>query len=347
MSNWIEPFLKLYDSLQHIHAANPDIYHTVVLSANKSRSELEGCLGWLEPALCGRKLIREIPATTKGDGYHAHLYFSEDLRGLSQLQQNLRGIDEWFDRLPPGLVPGFDVPRAPNQCDRDLVKWTSLVYYLANAADAPYFDAQLEFQHDVSQIGFLPWSECPQPPGCGPLPWLIHQGISADQIERGMKRFREQGERFPDIVDAYLSRDFIESSTAAIDILVYKLNSERRRRKNEVGDTQDSSKSKSRKYSKTKAAIGRLALSLQSWHALNRPCLTWSEIAVMAGIRTREGKEANSTVSRLMKAIFGSDPKKRYRNLVSATDGGRELRRVVEKAIEAFEDDYLESIQNP
>jgi len=208
-SDWRIPFQELQRNLFHIYDANLSIHHAVALSTSRSRKELQRPLTMLEPAVSSGKLIREISVSTPGALFHAHLYFADDRRGIDQFQRCLSGIEHWCDELPPRMIPGFDIPRFANQGDRDLVRWTSLVYYLARATRAPYLTCELEFQQHAEQIGFFPWIECPQPPECLLLPGLIHHGTTRDQIERFKQKFDEYGERFPDLIDAFLIGDFV------------------------------------------------------------------------------------------------------------------------------------------
>jgi len=245
------------------------------------------------------------------------------------------------------MVPGFEIPRLQNQSDRDLIRWTSLVYYLAWATDAPYLDVELECCRHLGKISFFySWAECPQPPDCLPFPWLIHQGMAGSRIEKTKKRFEDYGEEFPPFVDAYLTGEFVLSSLAAIDILVYKLNSERRQKAVDSTEYAKKLKPTVAKYSNSKANLGRLAMTLHAWHqpgrARKHAWLTQEEIAEKAQILTKETrKPATSTVSRLMEIIFGPNPSKTYHNLAEANDRGQKLRSILERAKDEFEKYYL------
>lgn len=227
--DWRAPFLKLKAGLRSLYDANLRIHHAVLLSTNRSEKELQPIFAMLEPAYICKNIAKSIVVNTDGCVYHSHLFFADDCRGLDQLGRWLKDIEEWVARVPRSIVPvAFDIPIVHNQAHRNIVRWVSLVYYLAWISDAPYLDAELEYQESANRSSFLPWSEWPQPPGCHPYMWLIHQGSSKGRISEWQNKFELRGESLPDVMDAYLTGDLIACSLAAIDVLAFVLNGEKR-----------------------------------------------------------------------------------------------------------------------
>jgi hypothetical protein len=222
-ASWQTPFLDLKAELRSLHDAGLSIRHGLILSASRSEEELQFATEWLEPACQIKKLAKSIAVATDGCSFHSHLFFADDRRGLNQLDWLLDGIDAWVDDVPDRLLPKFEFPATESQTDRNLLRWTSLVYYLAWEFDEVYLQAELEHLPSNNMLPFLPWIECPQPKLCDPRPWMIHQGESKDRIRKWLDIFRNESINFPDVLSAYLVEDFVRSSLAALDLLVYRL----------------------------------------------------------------------------------------------------------------------------
>jgi hypothetical protein len=341
MSDWRDPFLEFQVTLQHIYEENLSVYHTVALSPSTERANLSRSLEFLEPAFHGKQLVLEIPVNTPGCSYHGHLFFADERNAINQIQRALSGIESWCDQFPPRMFPSFDIPRVSNQGHRDLIRWTSIVYYLAMETRAPYLEAEIEFQKDVNVVGFFPWNECPQPSNCNPLAWLVHLGIADNRIETARQDFREHDETIPDLIDVYLYEDYVKSSIAAIDIMAYKLHSERRHH-----ERSEKRKPKRRRYKVSEMKSARMAMILRAVHEnevriLNsngtvRHYLTWDEVAQKASILTNDKKPASSTVSRLADIIFGDDASTTYRRLAEASDRGRKLKAILDAAVDRY-----------
>ena len=338
-SDWRKPFLKFKAELKSLYDVNLSIYHAVLMSTNRTRQELLPVIERLEPAYRRKVLAESIEVDTDGCTYHGHLFFADDRRGLNQLGRLLDGIEEWTDKIPGGFIPSFEIPHGRNQSHRNILRWISIVYYLAWASDAVYLDAELEYQTSVDRIGFFPWTECPQPTGCLPLHWLIHQGVSTGRLPMWKKRFEDYRERIPDVIDAYLTGELVMSSLAAIDILVFVLNGERRQ---EALDREDYGRKLKTEQSKTKKVtreVQMLKSFLAGWHTpartklLDEPedpfkPLTAFEIAEKLGWITPEGNFAQSKVSHRMRAIYGPDPMKVYRESLTSSDRDRYSERL-------------------
>jgi hypothetical protein len=232
-----------------------------------------------------------------------------------------------MDKIPGGFVPAFDIPADRNQTHRNTLRWVSLVYYLAWASEAVYLDAELEYQASVDRIGFFPWEECPQPPGCLPFQWLIHQGVSSGRVPKWKQKFEDYGERIPDVIDAYLTDELIKSSLMAIDILVFVLNGERRLEavEKEVDDKRP--KADRPRTRKVEREVKLLQNFLAGWHNPNRPepaegkgdedwdplkPLTAFQIAEKLNWITPRGRLDQSKVSRRMEVVYGPDPMAKY-----------------------------------
>jgi hypothetical protein len=343
-SVWRKPFIELKSSLRALYDSRLTFYHCVVLSTNRSRAELSSIFEMLEPAYCGKSLVHEIPVATDGCTYHGHLFFSDDRRGITQLGQLLHDLDSWMDQIPGGFVPAFDNLPVRIQTDRNIIRWTSLVYYLAAATDATYLDLEVEYLESIDRIGFFRWFECPQPLRCSPLEWLTHRSSTKGVIPKEKHRFQERKEPFPDVIDAYLLGEFIEKSIAAIDILAYVFDRENRDKttKSEaLSDSSNESRKLRGRYKKSETEKKKLEAMLLRYHNLwensdveldAESPLTQEQIAKEMDWITVGGKLDTTRVHHRMKAIFGDPPMKAYR---------RELR----KALRGSQDPHLSLMQ--
>jgi hypothetical protein len=336
-SEWRKPFIELKTSLRALYDSNLTFYHCVVLSTNRSRTELSSIIEMLEPAYCGKSLVHEIPVATDGCTYHSHLFFSDDRRGITQLGRLLHDLDTWMDQIPGGFVPAFGNLPVRIQTDRNIIRWASLVYYLAAATDATYLDLEVEYLASIDRIGFFPWFECPQPPRCSPLEWLTHRSSTEGVIPKVKHRFQELKEPFPDVVDAYLLGEFIEKSIAAIDILAYVFDRERREKttKSEaLSDSSNESRKPRGRYKKTEREKKELESTLLRHHNpwensdfesdVESP-LTQKQLADEMGWITAEKELDITRVHHRMKAIFGDQPMKAYRKeLLKAVRGSQD-----------------------
>jgi len=320
-SDWRKPFLELKAGLRPLYDANLNLHHCVLLSTKRTRDELDPVFDMLEPAYNGKLLIHEIPAKTDGCTYHGHLFFSDDRRGITELGRLLYDLEEWMYDIPKGFVPTFDIPSDSYQTNRNIIRWVGMVYYLAWATDAPYLDLEIEYLESIDRVGFFPWNEWPQPPRCKPLEWLTHRSSAVRSVAKAIRSFEDRGERFPDMIDAYLTGEFIASSLAAIDILIYVLDRERKERSG-GNEAYVESLSEKREYKKTKRERKELERMLLQFHSRwentetktnpEEP-LTQLQIAEEMEWITGSKKPDTSRVHNRMKAIFGNDPMKVYR----------------------------------
>lgn len=321
--DWREPFLGFQDKLRPLFDAGLTIGHCVILSVDRTESELQPIIPMLEPACSGRRLVQSIPVTTAGCQYHSHLFFADNRTGIDQLGRLVDDIELWMDFVPAGFVPAFDIPKCQNQVHQNLIRWISLVYYLAWSSEASYLFAELEYQTSIDTIGFFPWNECPQPPRCQPLEWLIHRTSAAGSIPKCKQQFADRGLRIPDVIDAYMTGEFVAASLAAIDLLVYVLPGKRRRTSLDTEDYAKRLSAKTPQHRKVNQDIENLKNFLLKHHNpwtnsdsdvdVNRP-LTGKEIAVLMGWAPPEnGLKRQYKASRLMKIIFGLDAMKNYR----------------------------------
>lgn len=332
MSDWRKPFLELKAGLRPLFDANLSIYHAVLLSTRRTSQELQPVIEMLEPAYSGKNLVKTIGVKTPGTEYHAHHFFADDRRGLDQLGRLLYDIEDWMDHTPGGFLPGFHIPPINNQADRNLLRWVSTVYYLAWASDAPYLDVEVEYQDSVDRVGFFPWLECPQPPGCRPQEWLIHRASASEDLVKIRQRFEDQGERFPDVVDAYLTGEFIASSMAAIDILAHVMHGERKERQVEKEEYAEKLAKNKRGTLKDSKDVEYLKLFLLNhhnhWENTNIDVnvelpLKWHEIAKKMEWSGKP-RAVQGRVNRSMKRLFGPNPMTEYKKeLVKAIHSDR------------------------
>lgn len=320
-NDWRTPFKELCVGLRSLYDANLNLFHGVLLSTRRTREELKPTFGMLEPAHFGETLLRSIEADTAGASFHGHLFFANDRRVLDQLGRLLDGIENWMDTVPSGVLPGFEIPKVGSQVDRNLIRWVSIVYYLAWSSDKPYLDLEIEFEQEIGVLPFLPWGECPQPP-CRPLEWLTHRSSASAALLKIKTQFEQRGERFPDVVHAYLTGEFIASSMAAIDILIYVLHGERKSKSRKQPDYVKKLKRTKQGKSKTDKEVERLSAILIWYHSpdLNRDCnatpkepLTQLQIAEKMEWTAKKQSTLTSRASRRMEKIFGTDPMEAYK----------------------------------
>lgn len=328
--DWREPFLQFQDQLRLLDAVSLNISHCVALSVNRRDSDIQSMIHWLEPACQGKNLSLTIPVRTVGCQYHKHLFFSTNQHVIFQFGQLLTDIERWMDAIPGGFTPAFDIPKCQNQIHENLIRWVSLVYYLAWSSDVPYLFAELEFLESLEAITFSPWAECPQPTGCQPLDWLIHRSSAAGVIPKWKRKFEDRQTRIPDLIDAYLSGDLVAASMAAIDLLVYVLPGKRRRRSPLTEPYVERLAAKIPGQKKTKRDLEdlkqRLLIYHNPWTNTDKDSnpeepLYAHEIAVLAGwAPSGNGQKGSSKVSRMMSILFGPGGMKSY---------GNELRRAI------------------
>jgi hypothetical protein len=200
----------------------PEFFHGIVLSANKSPDDISAIEGQLEPAFSGKKLAKKIDIQTDGCLTHRHYFFARYPTGLYALSRKLYKLDEWMSDVPKGLLPDLWIPTIGDDAIYRLLRWMSLLYYLAWRYDEIYWGAEIEYQETLGNSPFNRWPDCPQPQSCDPRPWLIHQEDDGGRITGWRVRFNLAGLRFPDVISAYLVRDVLFSSIAAIDTLIYR-----------------------------------------------------------------------------------------------------------------------------
>jgi len=120
-------------------------------------------------------------------------------------------------------LPTFDIPVFSTQTDRNLVRWTSLLYWITWECDEVYLQAELEYEESLDHVGFFPWIECPKPPLCDPRQWMLLQKGYDERLETADNDFRRASLKWPDLINGYLIEDLFFSSTTAIDLLVHQL----------------------------------------------------------------------------------------------------------------------------
>ena len=320
-NDWRTPFKELSVGLRSLYDANLNLFHGVLLSTRRTKEELKPTFGILEPAYSGESLLSSIEVDTVGATFHGHLFFARDRKVLDQLGRLLDGIESWMDAVPSGVLPGFEIPKVRSQVDRNLIRWASIVYYLAWSSDRPYLDLEIEFEEQLGVFPFLPWIECPQPPSCRPLEWLTHRSSASAALLKIKTQFEQRKELFPDVVHAYLTGEFIASSMAAIDILVYVLHGERKNKSKEQLDYVEKLKRTKRGKSKFDKDVDLLTSFLLVYHNprdntdmdLNpEEALTADQIGDKMGW-TGPPRSVASRVSRAMERIFGHYPMKEYK----------------------------------
>lgn len=257
--DWRKPFLDFKGELRPLYDASLRIHHGVVLSTNRSATELQPVIEMLEPAYANKNLAKTIEVTTDGCAFHGHFFFADDRRGLNQLERLLDGVGAWLEQVPEEILPRIRVPVLPSQTNRNLLQWVSAVYGIAWELDEVYLQAELEYLKSVQTLPFLPWIECPQPNGCDPRPWMIHQGDSSGRIPQWQEAFTREGLTFPDLLSAYLLEDLVASSLAAIDLLVYRMPQELAEAESET-EGKNPSKSKISQHQGKNAVTDRATL---------------------------------------------------------------------------------------
>ncbi|TWT60839.1 hypothetical protein [Rubinisphaera italica] len=348
MNDWREPFKILRNELLQIYNTCPEMYHAIVLSVFRNKSELNLSLDNLEPKLLGHKPFQNISIKSEGCEFHSHRFYGSNNSPYYALQTALNGIEEWCDHIPGGMVPSLEIPKLSSQADRNLIRWMSMVYYLASVSKAPYLEIEVEYQENANIIGFFPWYECPHPHGWSPFDWLICKGTAIKEIPRWKDRFEKSENELPDYLDTYLLDGVIRSSIAAIDILTCILPMERRASKVSEQVTSKSktiAKNSSRKRQKQ---IVSLSMYLRSYHDLDQ---TWNDTTGTVTKKTpfsrlnakqwaailewehKGGGPADSTVRRVMEDIFGKNPMKKYQRFLDMDDRNRSLLDFIDKML--------------
>lgn len=258
-NDWRKPFLDLKAELRPLYDASLRIHHGVVLSANRSAAELRPAFEMLEPAYANKNLVKTVEVETDGCTFHGHFFFADDRRGLNQLGRVLDRVGAWLEQVPEEILPRIRVPVLPSQTNRNLVQWVSAVYAIAWELDEVYLQAELEYLKSAQTLPFLPWIECPQPSGCDPRPWMIHEGDGTGRIPQWLEAFTREGLTFPDLLSAYLLEDLVASSLAAIDLLVYRMPQELAEAESEP-ERQDSSRTRISRHQGKNALADRATL---------------------------------------------------------------------------------------
>ena len=206
--NWKRPLRRLKHSLRGLYDANQTIFHNVVFSLDKDATQLSKFAFMLEPAH-EQDCVRLLRVLTPGCATHEHHYFAKHPETYDTMATILYAIRQVMAEIPSGMIPKFRIPECRSPADEDMLRWVSLLYYLAWEYDEYCLQAELEYQEPLLDDGFSPWFECPQPPGCDPRPWLIHQGDSQESILECRNKFLKSGLSFPAMVSAYLTRDSV------------------------------------------------------------------------------------------------------------------------------------------
>jgi hypothetical protein len=324
--DWRTPFLKLRDQLRPLFDADLRVYHGVLMAPFHESGEVTSTVNELEQADVGRLLLREIDTPTDGCKHHAHYFFGNNAC-FQQLGRCLNGIEDWIREIPDDLVPEFHIPRQDNAVNKNLVRWANLVYYVAWELDAPYLQGMVEFRAFAHEGTFLPWDEWPQPSGCDPRPWLIHQGNPSGRIDEWLTTFSNEDLWMPDIIDAYLLGEsmvgeFIRDSLTAIDGLIYILSQVREDKQQPAEGFTKPLRKRLPKSLQIQADVTILKAFLALHHNPEhsdeeafKP-LTSNQIATKMNWFSATGAPQQTRVSRRMAVIFGADAMKKYRSLL-------------------------------
>ena len=325
-SDWKAPFLKLRDQIRPLFDSGVKLYHGILMAPFHERKDLDEVVQNMEACSRGKTKVAYFETPTVGCKVHAH-YFFGDSGGCNVLGHALSGIDDWMRAVPKELLPKFTVPcESAFKPYKDLATWTSLVYYLAWEIDAPYLQAAVEQQARVEEVSSDPWSDWPQPEGCDPRPFLIHQGDTSGQFEKMLLRF-SQCEEFrwcPDIIGAYvvgeqISGEFISASLAAIDVLVFMLDQVRGQELAKQNELSSPIKRKSTKPRRVSYDVMMLKGFLKLHHDPRETGekalipLTTKQIAEYMQWFNENGEPVQSRASRRMEDIFGPDAMSKYK----------------------------------
>lgn len=327
--DWKKPFRSLRTKLVDLNRAGSKVYHSVVFFPHYEAMEPQQCeeLVQLTPGACSGKEALRVTVTGSIVARHIQLFFGKTGKNdetLQVLRKLLEGNGEWFSRIPKGLVPRVHVPKNTFRDIEDLVRWTCLVYYVASKIDAPYLRYATEAGNDGGS--FASWQEWPQPRPFDPLPLLMHQVNSYEEIERWKEEFWSHDLYMPDMIGAHLtgpeSGELIAASIAAVDCLLYMIESmkaeELQRKRSESQPAAVKKRTQTERIRKEVALLK--AFLFQHHDPRANPeshyiPLTWQAIAEAMQWYNKKGELLQSKTSRRMEEIFGDSPMEKYVSL--------------------------------
>jgi hypothetical protein len=307
MHAWKEPFLNIRDKFSALHHAGLAFHHRLLGATIDDPLQYWPVTANLAVELRGENILRTIPVSTPNLVSHFHLFYGLNSRAVEHFANALSGLERCVSQIPQNLVPSILLPDGHDQPTRDLVLWMSMVYSIAWEVDAAYLPVSVNCMIKHDDEGTYSWNHLQKPEDSDPRPWLVHQTIGLDGFNNLIDQYDSHQLSFPEIIFGALEREVVESSIAAIDLLVFRIG-------HEACDEQptDLKQDRKRRY-RTGVEVWLLKGVLAEHHnfEINREKalapMTQEEIMEVLGW-------SQAKVSRFMAHIFGPNPMRAYRS---------------------------------
>ena len=225
LSSWKEPFLRLREKIADLYYHDVEIYHRIIASCVERPLLHASVKDHLSLEIPCETLRRQVSIQTPGLAAHSHLFYAHDLGSVERFAQILEGLDYFASQIPSTVVPPVRLPDS-DQVSRNLAHWMSLVYTMAWKADAIYLPAGVDCMITHNDEEMHSWSSLRKPQNADPRPWLIHCENDEGGPQLLQSTFDSQQLVFPEIIFGYLERDVVQSSAAAVDLLIHMLRNE-------------------------------------------------------------------------------------------------------------------------
>lgn len=350
LADWRDPLVRIREKLEQMRNQYTEIHHAMIVAPVLQRDELDDSISKLAPLIQEdvipaalqpfmtvqpRVIVKEIALGTPACGFHGHFFMAKNHRAFEVFSEALEGVCDWLKTIRKSRhICWIDVPGVGHPRDLELVHWTSLVYHYGAVKNTHHLMVNFEFQSNSNYFSVLPWVECPILEKES-TEWLTYQCDFEKKTRQIIASYAQRRISAPDVIGMYLEQDLVASSLSAIDLILYRLPTERSRKKASQKVSKEWSLNELRKNSpKTLAGALAVVITLQGLHGMgkegdpeyelpNEQPLYWSQkqIAILLGWTDAEtGSPLAEKVSRRFRIIFGPNPKQKYMNLVDEDD---------------------------
>lgn len=303
-ADWQTPLHDLRRRLLDLWWKDLEVYHGVLLSLTRNKSELRNTISSLEPSHLGDgKMIHQIHVVDEPSLFHGHFFFGKKRDCYHHLELILDECRQAVCNIPEDVLPKCRPPNAMRRTDRAVLRWLAGVYHVGRIIDAPYLvEVHCESQDCAGKSTFFEWRDTAGTEGYDPLPMLVHH-VDLDPL-KATDSFIANDSRCPDVVDAYLSGGLVEKSLVTIDLLLGSL-AWRERITGQRGQPPQP-------VEDLFARVVRLKRLLKQEHGPDWMTRPLGQPLDLKQIAKRFGW-SGSTTTRTMKEIFGERPAKEYR----------------------------------
>lgn len=219
---WLTPFMELRKRLRCFVEANVTLGHAVFLTGLREGADISPHLEELEPWYKYRKAPVEVVQVSFPEGVWAyHCFYSHDRKDFCAFTNELRDLMRWLEYVPENVLPKFRKPKTKSRESHNIIRWMSLLYYLAWKHQDVLLDADLLCSDSDVDVECYPWSSSSAFPDCDPVSLIT----LAPQGDKGLASW-QPGEgsgdcRHPEFFEAYLHSDVLQASIAAVTLLKY------------------------------------------------------------------------------------------------------------------------------